>query len=105
MECCIVDSSYFDRRITDDYLKFQIIVSHSVLNFESGRPKRLLILVNPYGGKRLAPTMFRNEVKPLLDAAGICYSMQGFFFSILSFSFKSHFYLHLFPRELIIPPP
>ncbi|CAA7409198.1 unnamed protein product [Spirodela intermedia] len=41
-----------------------------------GRPKRLLILVNPFGGKRHAPLIFENEVKPLLDAAGVFYVMQ-----------------------------
>ncbi|CAA6672040.1 unnamed protein product [Spirodela intermedia] len=40
------------------------------------RPKRLLILVNPFGGKRHAPLIFENEVKPLLDAAGVFYVMQ-----------------------------
>ncbi|MQL96688.1 hypothetical protein Taro_029368 [Colocasia esculenta] len=41
-----------------------------------GRPKRLLILVNPFGGKKCAQRIFRNEVKPVLDAAGIDYVMQ-----------------------------
>nr|TKW35302.1 hypothetical protein SEVIR_2G364000v2 [Setaria viridis] len=41
-----------------------------------GRPKRLFIIVNPYGGKRSGRSIFQNEVRPLLEAAGILYTMQ-----------------------------
>uniref|UniRef100_A0ACD5UZC2 Uncharacterized protein n=1 Tax=Avena sativa TaxID=4498 RepID=A0ACD5UZC2_AVESA len=41
-----------------------------------GRPKRLLIIVNPYGGKRGARKIFQTEVLPLIEAAGIHYIMQ-----------------------------
>ncbi|KAG8385621.1 hypothetical protein BUALT_Bualt03G0064100 [Buddleja alternifolia] len=41
-----------------------------------GRPKRLFIFVNPYGGKRSASQIFVNDVKPLLDDANIDYTVQ-----------------------------
>ncbi|XP_072952369.1 sphingosine kinase 1-like [Typha angustifolia] len=41
-----------------------------------GRPKRLFIIVNPFGGTRRAQRKFQNEVKPLLEAAGIRFTMQ-----------------------------
>ncbi|KAL6856118.1 hypothetical protein ACP4OV_018920 [Aristida adscensionis] len=41
-----------------------------------GRPKRLFIIVNPYGGKRSGQSIFENEVLPLIEAAGILYTMQ-----------------------------
>ncbi|KAG8099666.1 hypothetical protein GUJ93_ZPchr0013g34700 [Zizania palustris] len=41
-----------------------------------GRPKRLLIIVNPYGGKRGGRRIFQTEVLPLIEAAGILYTMQ-----------------------------
>ncbi|GMH05393.1 hypothetical protein Nepgr_007233 [Nepenthes gracilis] len=41
-----------------------------------GRPKRLFIFVNPFGGKKSALKIFVNVVKPLLDAAGIQYTVQ-----------------------------
>lgn len=41
-----------------------------------GRPKRLLVLLNPYGGNRSATKVFLDEVKPLLDDANIHYTLQ-----------------------------
>ncbi|KAI3456329.1 hypothetical protein Pfo_012992 [Paulownia fortunei] len=41
-----------------------------------GRPKRLFIFVNPYGGKKSASKIFVNEVKPLLDDANVDYTLQ-----------------------------
>uniref|UniRef100_A0A0E0LM81 DAGKc domain-containing protein n=1 Tax=Oryza punctata TaxID=4537 RepID=A0A0E0LM81_ORYPU len=41
-----------------------------------GRPKRLFIIVNPYGGKRGGRRIFQTEVLPLIEAAGIFYTMQ-----------------------------
>uniref|UniRef100_A0A0E0I2D4 DAGKc domain-containing protein n=1 Tax=Oryza nivara TaxID=4536 RepID=A0A0E0I2D4_ORYNI len=41
-----------------------------------GRPKRLFIIVNPYGGKRGGRKIFQTEVLPLIEAAGILYTMQ-----------------------------
>eukprot|EP00210_Caulerpa_lentillifera_P009406 g8967.t1 len=35
------------------------------------RPKRLWVFVNPYGGARQAPVIWRNQVKPLFELAGI----------------------------------
>ncbi|XP_047069905.1 sphingosine kinase 1-like [Lolium rigidum] len=41
-----------------------------------GRPKRLLIIVNPYGGNKGGRKVFQTEVLPLIEAAGIHYIMQ-----------------------------
>ncbi|KAF8413970.1 hypothetical protein HHK36_001967 [Tetracentron sinense] len=40
------------------------------------RPKRLFIFVNPFGGKRSASKIFHDEVKPLLEAADIQFTIQ-----------------------------
>uniref|UniRef100_A0A453FP71 sphingosine kinase n=1 Tax=Aegilops tauschii subsp. strangulata TaxID=200361 RepID=A0A453FP71_AEGTS len=41
-----------------------------------GRPKRLFVLINPYGGKRRASKIYEAEIKPLLEAAGVEVTMQ-----------------------------
>ncbi|CDO99625.1 unnamed protein product [Coffea canephora] len=41
-----------------------------------GRPKRLFVLVNPYGGKRSASKIFLDFVKPLLEDANIEITVQ-----------------------------
>ncbi|KAH0454923.1 hypothetical protein IEQ34_016847 [Dendrobium chrysotoxum] len=41
-----------------------------------GRPKRVFIILNPYGGKRSARKIFDTEIKPLLVAANIMYTLQ-----------------------------
>ncbi|KAL2244832.1 UNVERIFIED_CONTAM: Sphingosine kinase 1 [Sesamum indicum] len=41
-----------------------------------GRPKRLFIFVNPYGGKKSASKIFVSDVKPLLDDANVEYTIQ-----------------------------
>ncbi|XP_041994914.1 sphingosine kinase 1-like [Salvia splendens] len=41
-----------------------------------GRPKRLFVFVNPYGGKKSASKIFQNDVKPLLDDASVEYTVQ-----------------------------
>ncbi|XP_042373310.1 sphingosine kinase 2-like [Zingiber officinale] len=41
-----------------------------------GRPKRLLIVINPYGGKKTALRIFDAEIKPLLVDANIIYTMK-----------------------------
>ncbi|PNT74939.1 hypothetical protein BRADI_1g24730v3 [Brachypodium distachyon] len=41
-----------------------------------GRPKRLFIIVNPFGGKRSGRRIFQTEVLPLIEASGIQYTMQ-----------------------------
>ncbi|XP_016477648.1 sphingosine kinase 1 isoform X2 [Nicotiana tabacum] len=42
-----------------------------------GRPKRLFVFVNPYGGKKSASKIFIDSVKPLLDDANIDYTVQA----------------------------
>uniref|UniRef100_A0ACD5VWF7 Uncharacterized protein n=1 Tax=Avena sativa TaxID=4498 RepID=A0ACD5VWF7_AVESA len=41
-----------------------------------GRPKRLFVLVNPFGGKRCANKIYEAEIKPMLEAAGVEITMQ-----------------------------
>nr|GLL24061.1 sphingosine kinase 1 isoform X1 [Ipomoea trifida] len=41
-----------------------------------GRPKRLFIFLNPYGGKKSASKIFLDEVKPLLEDANVEYALQ-----------------------------
>ncbi|KAK1378841.1 Sphingosine kinase 1 [Heracleum sosnowskyi] len=42
----------------------------------AGRPKKLLILVNPFGGRKSALKIFAADVKPLLEDANILYTMK-----------------------------
>ena len=49
-----------------------------------GRPKRLLVFVNPFGGNKTARKIFVEEVKPLFDDADVQLDVQGFLISILS---------------------
>uniref|UniRef100_A0A0E0C8J7 sphingosine kinase n=1 Tax=Oryza meridionalis TaxID=40149 RepID=A0A0E0C8J7_9ORYZ len=41
-----------------------------------GRPKRLFILVNPFGGKKCGKKIYEAEIKPLFEAAGVNVTMQ-----------------------------
>ncbi|XP_076917345.1 sphingosine kinase 2-like [Bidens hawaiensis] len=41
-----------------------------------GRPKKLFIFVNPFGGKKSATKLFTNDVKPLLEDANIEFTVQ-----------------------------
>lgn len=61
-------------RILHVYDVIQLIVVTSVL---TDRPKKLFILVNPFGGKKCALELFHKQVKPLLAAADIQYTLQG----------------------------
>ncbi|CAD6217602.1 unnamed protein product [Miscanthus lutarioriparius] len=49
---------------------------YSSCNIVTCRPKRLFIIVNPYGGKGSGQSIFQNEVLPLTEAAGVLYTMQ-----------------------------
>ncbi|KAJ4833902.1 Sphingosine kinase 1 [Turnera subulata] len=41
-----------------------------------GRPKRLFVFVNPFGGKNCASKIFFDDVKPLLEDAGVQFTLQ-----------------------------
>uniref|UniRef100_A0A5B6ZHW6 sphingosine kinase n=1 Tax=Davidia involucrata TaxID=16924 RepID=A0A5B6ZHW6_DAVIN len=41
-----------------------------------GRPKRLFILVNPFGGKKSASKIFLDDVKPQLEDANVDFTVQ-----------------------------
>ncbi|KAK9681804.1 hypothetical protein RND81_10G029100 [Saponaria officinalis] len=45
-----------------------------------GRPKRLLVLVNPYGGQKAALKIFVEIVKPLLKDAETEFTLKGPYF-------------------------
>lgn len=45
--------------------------------FIAARPKRLFILVNPFGGRKHAVKIFNKDIKPLLVAADIQFTLQG----------------------------
>ncbi|KAK2977125.1 hypothetical protein RJ640_017649 [Escallonia rubra] len=47
-----------------------------VVNVLHLRPKKLLIFVNPYGGRKSASKIFVDDVKPLLDDANVEYTVQ-----------------------------
>lgn len=69
MQCIPAKSKHLE------ILHFQFLMS--VVYLCSGRPKRLFIFVNPYGGKKSAKEIFVNDVKPLLDDANVEYTVQG----------------------------
>lgn len=52
--------------------------------FITGRPKRLFVFVNPFGGKKSASKIFLDDVKPLLEDANVEFTLQGLKFIILS---------------------
>ncbi|KAL8214675.1 hypothetical protein R6Q57_004124 [Mikania cordata] len=41
-----------------------------------GRPKKLFIFVNPFGGRKSASKVFTDDVKPVLEDANIEYTLQ-----------------------------
>jgi hypothetical protein len=48
----------------------------SVICF-SGRPKRLFVFLNPFGGRKSASKIFVDHVKPLFEDADIQITLQG----------------------------
>ena len=49
------------------------VLENLLQNVSSDRPKKLLIFVNPFGGKGKGPKIFRKKIVPLLKLAGIEY--------------------------------
>ncbi len=43
-----------------------------------GRPRRLLVFINPHGGRGHAPALFYNTILPLFSLAGIETKVGGF---------------------------
>uniref|UniRef100_A0A1L8DZ76 Putative sphingosine kinase involved in sphingolipid metabolism n=1 Tax=Nyssomyia neivai TaxID=330878 RepID=A0A1L8DZ76_9DIPT len=41
------------------------------LEAQTHRPRRILVFVNPFGGRRAAPRIYKRRVQPLLELAGI----------------------------------
>jgi hypothetical protein len=59
-----------------------------------GRPKRLFVFVNPFGGKKSAVKIFDEQVKPLFEDAQIQLTIQGDF--ILQLNRDFHCFCYLF---------
>lgn len=55
-----------------------------VFVFVLGRPKRLFIFMNPFGGNKNASKIFLDSVKPLLEDADIQFTLEGFVLLTLS---------------------
>lgn len=47
------------------------------LLYLTGRPKRLFVFVNPFGGSKSASKIYLDSVKPLLEDADIQFTLQG----------------------------
>lgn len=77
-----------------DYLTFSSLLSHYIchsirietaqeiveglqvaLNGQHDRPKRLLVFINPFGGKQEAPKIFSTKVSPIFALAGITHQV------------------------------
>ncbi|KAH0685253.1 hypothetical protein KY290_016522 [Solanum tuberosum] len=67
--------SYNLEMLSEDSLRIWSQKLHEFID-SLGRPKRLFVFVNPYGGKRSASKIFIDSVKPLLDDANIDYTVQ-----------------------------
>ena len=61
-----------------------------------GRPRRLLVFINPHGGRGQAPALFYNTILPLFSLAGIETKVR-----IESGGFGIHDKLH---RKQALPP-
>ncbi len=52
-------------------LRWEAALKRACLPYSSKRPRRLLVFVNPYGGKGTAPKIYRERAAPVFEAAGI----------------------------------
>jgi hypothetical protein len=67
----------------------------------AGRPKKLLVIVNPFGGDGVGRRVYMKTVEPLLQAAGITIIMKG-----NNSYYCTHFYcaqFHALHPSLIAP--
>lgn len=69
------------------------------LCYNVGRPKRLFVFVNPFGGKKSAAKIFDEQVKPLLEDAQIEITVQGALilrpcFVVVLLPFQMYLYLY-----------
>ena len=70
----------------------------SLLSLCAERPKRLLVFLNPFGGKKLAKKIFQQRVVPLFSAAGIEYALEGSHTHVKFFErIRNTFMLHICP--------
>lgn len=40
-------------------------------------PRRVTVIINPYGGTRKAPQVFQNHVRPMFERAGVQFNVIG----------------------------
>lgn len=79
--CCgggkdsLVRKSFVFEPLSEDSLKVLCQKLQEYID-SLGRPKRLLVFVNPYGGKRSASKIFVSDVKPMLEDANIQYTLH-----------------------------
>ncbi|CAG2194466.1 CERK [Mytilus edulis] len=67
-------------------------INDALDNLDFKRPKHLLVFVNPYGGKRQGPSLYKEKVAPLFEMAGIktevirsfCVGGDGMFSELLN---------------------
>lgn len=78
--CCVVSKGHLVRKsfvfepLSEDSLRLWCQKLRQY--FDSlGRPKKLFIFMNPFGGKRSAPKIFLEDVKPFLDDADVQYTV------------------------------
>lgn len=58
-------------------LYFSVVFWNNGISVSPGRPKKLFVLVNPFGGKGTGSKIYRDEVKPILEDAEIDVTLQG----------------------------
>ncbi|EPS68311.1 d-erythro-sphingosine kinase, partial [Genlisea aurea] len=77
--CCakskLIRKTFTLQTLSDDSLDVWVQKLRGYLD-SLGRPKRLFVLVNPYGGKKSALRIFVNDVMPLLDDACVEYTVK-----------------------------
>uniref|UniRef100_A0A6N2KFS5 sphingosine kinase n=1 Tax=Salix viminalis TaxID=40686 RepID=A0A6N2KFS5_SALVM len=71
----LVRKNFVFEPLSDESLHLWCQHLHDYIN-SLGRPKRLFILVNPFGGKKSALKIFFDVVKPLLEDAEVQFTVQ-----------------------------
>ncbi|KAL3519654.1 hypothetical protein ACH5RR_017803 [Cinchona calisaya] len=74
-EVALVRKSFTFQPLSDDLLSLWCEKLQNYLD-SLGRPKRLFVIVNPYGGTKSASKVFLDFVKPLLEDANIEITLQ-----------------------------
>ena len=63
---------YDEKNIYLDEIEWKRIAPILIFNIHVlGRPKKLLVIVNPFSGRRTGEKIYKKNVAPLLELAGI----------------------------------